>query len=133
VAKSIRVSDGIYELAAKAGDLVNRSLAEQLEYWVRLGSVLDASGITMEQVSRLLDGDPRLKEELIAHVASARRRVRRRDHAGAPSIAARSARFDSEVSRGMRIPESLLILSRERVKSAQVIFAAEEARGAVSW
>lgn len=31
MAKPIRVSDGIYDLAASAGEAVNRSLADQLE------------------------------------------------------------------------------------------------------
>ena len=55
--KSIRVSDGIYELAASAGEAVNRSLADQIEYWARLGASLDAAGITVNK--NMIPYDPR--------------------------------------------------------------------------
>ena len=59
MAKSIRVSDDIYEIAASAGKAANRSLAEQIEYWARLGASLDAAVITMAQALQLLGGDAR--------------------------------------------------------------------------
>jgi ParD-like antitoxin of type II bacterial toxin-antitoxin system len=123
--KSIRVSDGIYELAASAGEAVNRSLAEQIEYWARLGASLDAAGITM----RLLGGDAALKERVIAHVGQSRSTRRRRSYTGAAEIAARNAQLDGEVAAGLRSPESLFLLSRKQLKSATFVERAPVARG----
>jgi hypothetical protein len=121
MAKSIRVSDGVYELAAAAGEAVHRSLAEQIEYWVRLGAALDAAGITMEESLLLLQGDPGVKERILAHVTSTPGNTRRRrTYTGAASITARKAEFERAVERGERDPESLFLFSRERVKAAKV-------------
>jgi hypothetical protein len=119
MAKSIRVSDGIYELAASAGDAVNRSLADQVEYWARLGAALDAAGVTMEQAMRILGGDASLKEQLLSHIASSQAPThRRRSYSGAASIAARNAQLESDVRLGVRTAESLFALSRDQVRSA---------------
>jgi ParD-like antitoxin of type II bacterial toxin-antitoxin system len=127
--KSIRVSDGIYELAASAGEAVNRSLAEQVEYWARLGASLDAAGITMAQALQLLGGDAALKERVIAHVGQSRSTRRRRTSTGAASIAARNAQLDDEVAAGLRPPESLFLLSRKQLKSATFVERAPAVAG----
>ena len=127
--KSIRVSDGIYELAASAGEAVNRSLAEQIEYWARLGASLDAAGITMAQAVQLLGGDAMLKERVIAHVGRSRSTRQRRTYTGAASIAARNAQLEDEVSAGLRSPESLFLLSRKQLKSATFVERASVADG----
>ena len=121
MAKSIRVSDGIYDLAASAGQALNRSLAEQIEYWARLGASLDATGITMAQALQLLGGDAALKERVIAHVVRSRSARQRRTYTGAASIAARNAQLEDEVTAGLRSPESLFLLSRKQVKSARFV------------
>ena len=129
MAKSIRVSDGIYELAASAGVAVNRSLADQVEYWARLGAALDAAGITMAQALQLLGGDAALKERVIAHVGKSRSARRRRNYTGAASIAARNAQLEAEVGSGLRSPESLFLLSRKQLKSATFVERAPVADG----
>lgn len=129
MAKSIRVSDGIYELAASAGEAVNRSLAEQIEYWARLGAALDAAGITMAQALQLLGGDAALKERVIAHVGQSRSARQRRTYTGAASIAARNAQLEAEVTAGLRSPESLFLLSRRQLKSASFVERAAVADG----
>ncbi len=129
MAKSIRVSDGIYELAASAGEAVNRSLADQFEYWARLGAALDAAGITMAQALQLLGGDAALKERVIAHVGKSRSARQRRSYTGAASIAARNAQLDNEVATGLRSPESLFLLSRKQLKSATFVERAPVADG----
>jgi ParD-like antitoxin of type II bacterial toxin-antitoxin system len=133
MAKSIRVSDGIYELAAEAGDLSQRSLADQVEYWARLGAALDAAGVTLGQVSRLLGGNPKMIEAVVAHAATVSNGARRRNYTGTASSAARTARFEAEVTSGARTPESLLILSRDRVRKANVVFAPEPGGEASGW
>ena len=129
MAKSIRVSDGIYELAASAGEAVNRSLADQIEYWARLGASLDAAGITMAQALELLGGDAALKERVIAHVGRLRSTRQRRTYTGAPSITARNAQLEGEVTAGLRSPESLFLLSRRQLKSATFVERAPVADG----
>lgn len=119
MAKSIRVSDGVYELAAAAGEAVHRSLAEQIEYWVRLGAALDAAGITMEESLLLLQGDRGIVDRMLTHVTSAPAKSRRRQrYTGAASIAARNAQLEREVERGERSPESLFLFSPEQIKGA---------------
>lgn len=130
MAKSIRVSDGIYDLAASAGEAVNRSLAEQIEYWARLGASLDASGITMAQALQLLGGDAALKERVIAHVGMSRSSRQRRNYTGDASIAARNAQLEDEVTTGLRSPESLFLLSRKQLKLATFVERAPVADGA---
>lgn len=133
MAKSIRVSEGIYELAAKAGDLVNRSLADQVEYWARLGAAIDAAGITLEQVVRVLAGDVALKKLIGEHITSSRKTARRRAYSGDASIAERVTRFDREVANGTRTPESLLLFSRRQAQAARVTFAEEAKSKAAQW
>jgi hypothetical protein len=129
MAKSIRVSDGIYELAAVAGEAVHRSLADQVEYWACLGAALDAAGITMAQALQLLGGDAALKERVIAHVGKARSTRKRRTYTGAASIRARNAQLDAEVAAGQRSSESLFLLSRQQLKSARFVERAGVAEG----
>lgn len=44
--KSIRISDEVYEAALDESGLSNRSIAKQIEYWVRLGMNADKAGFT---------------------------------------------------------------------------------------
>lgn len=44
MAKSIRISDDLYELAAAQARLMNRSLAQQFEHWASLGQALEQAG-----------------------------------------------------------------------------------------
>lgn len=43
MAKSIRISDELYGLASREAALMDRSLAEQVEHWVKLGVGLEHS------------------------------------------------------------------------------------------
>jgi len=44
MAKSIRISDDLYDMAAAEAVLMHRSLAQQIEYWAAIGQALEASG-----------------------------------------------------------------------------------------
>ena len=44
MAKSIRISDQLYEMAASSAVLMHRSLAQQVEHWAALGQALEARG-----------------------------------------------------------------------------------------
>lgn len=51
MAKSIRISDELYELALQEAALMQRSLAQQVEHWVKLGvGVEHAEGASVNDV-----------------------------------------------------------------------------------
>ena len=51
MAKSIRITDELYELATHEAALMQRSLAQQIEHWVKLGiGVESAAGATVDDV-----------------------------------------------------------------------------------
>lgn len=51
MAKSVRISDELYELAVHEAALMQRSLAQQIEHWVKLGiSVERSTGATVDDV-----------------------------------------------------------------------------------
>ena len=119
MAKSIRVSDGIYELAASAGAVVNRSLAEQIEYWARLGAALDASGLSMDDALKILRGDLDLKMRVLDHVASAAGRThQRRSFSGHAGIEERKQRIERQVQSGERSARSLILVDSASAQSA---------------
>lgn len=51
MAKSIRITDELYELATQEAALMQRSLAQQIEHWVKLGVGLERNaGATVDDV-----------------------------------------------------------------------------------
>lgn len=50
MAKSVRISDEIYELASQEAQLMHRSLAQQLEHWVKLGVGVAHGQATLDDV-----------------------------------------------------------------------------------
>jgi len=51
MAKSIRITDELYELATQEAALMHRSLAQQIEHWVKLGvGVERMAGATVDDV-----------------------------------------------------------------------------------
>jgi hypothetical protein len=65
MAKSIRVSDRLYDLADTTSKKLHRSLAQQVEHWAELGLALEAAGITTSQVLEILGGGARARERLM--------------------------------------------------------------------
>jgi hypothetical protein len=65
MAKSIRVSDRLYELAEATSQHLHRSLAQQVEHWAELGRALEGAGVTTAQVLDFLSGDLRARERLM--------------------------------------------------------------------
>ena len=65
MAKSIRVSDDLYELADSASATAHRSLAQQIEYWAALGRAIEAAGVTTSQVQQVIQGDRRARERAL--------------------------------------------------------------------
>jgi ParD-like antitoxin of type II ParDE toxin-antitoxin system len=51
MAKSIRITDDLYRLAAHEARLMDRSLAQQIEHWVKLGVGVERNaGATLDDV-----------------------------------------------------------------------------------
>jgi hypothetical protein len=51
MAKSVRITDELYDLATQEAALMERSLAQQVEHWVKLGiGVERSSGATVDEV-----------------------------------------------------------------------------------
>ena len=55
--KSIRISDEVYDAALDESGLSNRSIAKQIEYWVRLGMNADKAGLTRESFENPVSAD----------------------------------------------------------------------------
>ncbi|HVH44094.1 MAG TPA: hypothetical protein VM925_17205 [Labilithrix sp.] len=62
MAKSIRISDDLYDMAATEAVLMHRSLAQQIEHWAAIGQAVEASGDL-----------PKIRSVVVAH-------MRARDH-----------------------------------------------------
>jgi len=126
MAQSIRISDDFYDLALHAGQAFGRSLAQQLEYWARLGAALDAAGLTSEQASQLLHARLDLKSEMA--------RLLERDDATEdavpplpehPEIRAKHEKMAREVRQGKRPASSLFVIPEKLVRNAKFTFPAE--------
>ena len=65
MARSIRVSDVLYEQANTASALQHRSLAQQVEHWAALGRAVEVAGVTAAQVQALLGTDLRQRERAL--------------------------------------------------------------------
>lgn len=65
MAKSIRVSDALYEVADVTSKRMHRSLAQQIEHWADLGRAIETAGVTTSQILDILAGDVRARERLM--------------------------------------------------------------------
>ncbi len=128
MAQSIRISDELYDMAQNAAAALERSLAQQIEYWARLGLALDAAGVTSTDAMQLMAGEPVAKY----FVAAAHGRGNTQEEAAA-SIAARHAKLEQEVRSGQRTPESLFALPAESMRKARVKFPKSDRRKGSGW
>ena len=65
MAKTIRVSDGLYSLAEATSRKGHRSLAQQVERRTEFVRALEAAGMSPAQVFDILGGDLRARERLM--------------------------------------------------------------------
>src|SRR5687767_6991474 len=92
MAKSIRITDELYELATDEAALMGRSLAQQIEHWVKLGIGVERStGATVDDVR-------------------------------AAALRYRQLRDEADVRAGRRTPESLHAMPASVVNGAEVVF-----------
>lgn len=55
---SVRVGAEIFEAAREHGQIMSRSAALQIEHWARLGRSLEASGLSVADLSNMLRAQP---------------------------------------------------------------------------
>jgi hypothetical protein len=115
MAQSIRVSDAFYELASQASVPLGRSLAQQVEYWARLGAAVDALGLSSEVAALLLSGPLDLK-------ASVTRLIERSlaPPGAHPQVEHNKAKLANQVDVGLRQPESLFAIPADWARQAHV-------------
>jgi hypothetical protein len=73
MAKNIRVSDSLYEQALADAHLQHRSLAQQVEFWARLGMAAERKGADAGGVTALEASLEATRRQDILDVAAGRR------------------------------------------------------------
>ena len=63
MAKSVRISDPLFEHATLESTLMHRSIAMQIEYWCALGRALEKSGLSVAELKRTLQ-EPQAKYQV---------------------------------------------------------------------
>jgi hypothetical protein len=66
MAKSIRISDSLYEMAAANADLMHRSLAQQVEYWACLGHAMESQSSQNQVISALIKQSHLVNDQRVA-------------------------------------------------------------------
>jgi len=127
MAKSVRISDELYGLVERTGADMSRSLAQQLEHWARIGAALDASGLTTDQVLKLLGRSNPLAEQVLAMML-----VKSHKHRGAADIAKRHAADEAAVRVGRKQAAELQIFPAGFLRKARTTRVTEAAEG-VGW
>lgn len=124
MAKSIRISEALYELAEQASAQMSRSLAQQLEHWARIGAALDASGLTTGQVMELMGKSNSLAEQVLALML-----VKDHQHRGAPEVVKAHAKNEAAVAVGKKSARRLLVIPRRLVVGAKMTHRSPEPKG----
>lgn len=111
MAQSIRISDDLYSMAQNASQALVRPLAQQMEYWARLGAALDAAGISTGMAMELLGNGVKADD----FVAVALGRVASED-GGLPMLKERQRKDAEDVAAGRRSARSLLMFQKDDLK-----------------
>ena len=115
MAKSVRISDPLFEHATLESTLMHRSIAMQIEHWCALGRALEASGMSAGELKRTLQG-PRSRRPAPSAARTApearmwaeKRQRQRRDRAALAS--------------GEATPESMYLIPPKLARTAIVRF-----------
>ena len=103
MSNSLRISSALFDAAASAGATLDRSTAQQVEHWARLGRALEQRGLTVDNAIALLNTTTETEESLWAH----KRRLQARDIA--------------RVQSGRAHPSDLSIFAPGMAKRAKVL------------
>lgn len=115
MAKSIRISDDLYSMAQNVSQALGRPLAQQMEYWARLGAALDAAGISTETAMDLLGNGVKADE----FVAVALGQVATEKDGGLTMLKERQRKDAEEIAAGLRDPRSLLVVGEGDLKGVR--------------
>ena len=75
MSNSLRVSSALFDAAASAGAALDRSTAQQVEHWARLGRALEEQGLTVGAAIKFLTAPIESEEALW----NRKRRLQKRD------------------------------------------------------
>jgi hypothetical protein len=114
MAQSIRISDALYQLALAHSAAMGRSLAQQVDYWARLGAALEEAGMTVEQALGLLGRSEGRGRGAFIGVAE--------PEVGdsAPRVRRKQQDFEREVRQGQRDARSLVVIPGWLAREAAV-------------
>lgn len=107
MAQSVRISDDLYALAQKASQALSRPLAQQMEYWARLGAALDAAGISAATAMNLL-GNGASADAFVAAALG----LGAEPAQGLQFLQERQRKDDEDVAAGRRTARSLWAIQR---------------------
>ncbi|MDR7308404.1 TA system antitoxin ParD family protein [Rhodoferax saidenbachensis] len=114
MAQSIRISDDLYSMAQNVSLALGRPLAQQMEYWARLGAALDAAGISADGAMELLNSGIKADE----FVAVALGQVPTEKDGGLTMLKERQRKAEQEVVTGQRSARSLWVVGEGDLKGA---------------
>lgn len=112
--KSIRISDDLYSMAQNVSLALGRPLAQQMEYWARLGVALDAAGISTGVAMELLGNGAKADE----FIAIALGREAAPEDGGLPMLKERQRKDAVEVAAERKSARSFLMFQKSDLKRA---------------
>jgi hypothetical protein len=130
MAQSIRISDDLYSMAQNASQALARPLAQQMEYWARLGAALDAAGLSTSMAMDLLGNGVEADKFVAAALGRGVTQV-----GGLPMLKERQRKDAEDVAAGRRTARSLLVVGEGDLKGAIVTPnpASKYARKGTGW
>jgi hypothetical protein len=114
MAKSIRISDDLHAMAQNVSLALDRPIAQQVEYWARLGAALDAAGVSPEKAMDLLGNGVGADH----FVAVALGQVATEADGGLTMLKERQRKDAEEVAAGLRTARSLWVVGKGDLKGA---------------
>jgi len=103
MSQSIRVSDDLYNIAAKEAEVLHRSIPLQIEHWADIGRALEASGIDVADIKEILTARKRGGDLIMALV---KRDVQERSR--------------EQVRGGEKKQRDLFLISKSKAKKAVI-------------
>lgn len=102
-------------MAQHASQGLHRPLAQQMEYWARLGAALDAAGISAGVAMQLL-GNGAKADEFVSAALGKEVAL----SVDLPILKRRQRKDATEVAAGARSPSSLLVMGKGDLQGAQL-------------
>jgi hypothetical protein len=115
MAQSVRISDDLYSMAQNVSLALERPIAQQVEFWARLGMALDAAGVSTEMAMDLLGNGAKVDESVVVplgHLAI-------EEDGGLSMLKDRQRKDAEEVAAGLRDPRSLMVVRKGDLKGVR--------------